>query len=174
VNRKELKSDKDIEEILSIAVTKPYSSDEESLRSRMFEIGKELGLSEDEVMAAEAHWSENAGIRDQKVKFQQSARASFVSQLFLYLIINGTLAAMSYSIKGHLGWVAYPLVIWGFFLVLSLYKVIASFFPQSAMFESAFQKWSKNQDSNALDVEIEAKIERKIKRGIAKKLENDD
>lgn len=174
MNRKEIKSDKDIEEILSIAVSKSGGNDEQSLRARMFESAKELGLTPDEVIAAEEQWHRKTIERDQKAKYIQSTRASFIRNLFLYVVINGAFAAFGFMAGNAIGPALYSIIIWGVFLVMSSLKFITSFFPESAMFETSFSSWQKGQESKTFDDELEEKIERKVRRKLSEKFDDDD
>lgn len=174
MNKKELKSDKDIEEILSIAVSKSGGNDEQALRARMHESAKELGLSPEEVEAAEEHWRAQALLRDQKERYIQTTRASFIRNLFLYMVVNGAFFALSAAANERPDWVLFSLVIWGIFVVMSSLKFIASYFPKSSVFESNFDQWLKSEETGSLDKEIERRIELKIKKKIEKELRDDE
>lgn len=174
MNRKEIKSDKDIEEILSIAVSKTGGNDEQSLRVRMYESAKELGLTPDEVVAAEEQWHRRTIERDERVKFIQTTRASFMRNLFIYVAVHGAFAALSLASINNVMPILYSAIIWGVFIVASSLKFITSFFPESAMFETTFENWKKGQKSKAFDDELEEKIERKIQDSISKKFDEDD
>jgi hypothetical protein len=140
IQRSHLESDDDIEQILRIAVSKAGVGDNRSLRERLMMTANELGLSEEQVIAAEKEWEERKLQQRELSEFMEKERTSFFGHLTGYLIVNAFLIGIDVISDGRFEWAMWPLLGWGIGLA---FHAVATFFQKSEMFQEEFQEWRK-------------------------------
>lgn len=147
-----LKSDEDIEAILRLAVHQA-GSDSQTLRARLNATADELGISPEQVAAAEeAYLDQIRGERqesEQKAteqalwkQFRRSQRGDLISHLGSYVAVNGFLVAMDLMGGDGLNWAYWPLMGWGIGIAIHIFTFMAG---ESSDSLAEFEKWKRRR-----------------------------
>lgn len=147
-----LRSDDDVEAILRLAVQQSGTTTGD-LRSRLMATADELGLTEDQVIAAEeAYRRQKAGelqreSEEQEDKrlwkeFRKSKRGDWISHLGSYVAVNGFLVAIDLMGDGRLNWAFWPLMGWGIGMAIHTFTYLAGETSESM---AEFEKWKRKK-----------------------------
>jgi len=145
-----LKSDDDIEAILHLAVQQT-SSGSEDLRARLLSAADELGLTPEQIEAAEvAYRAEQSSKAVQKQvevedselwkQFRKTQVSDFISGLGTYAAVNTFLVWMDLSQGSGLNWAYWPLAGWGIGIAIQAFNLLAS---QRTDNLDEFEKWKR-------------------------------
>ncbi|MEB3231844.1 MAG: hypothetical protein VKJ64_12600, partial [Leptolyngbyaceae bacterium] len=89
----------EIHAILQLAIAHQTKTDELS-RDQLFEIAEEMGLTPEEIMAAEQEWQRRKPIAQEKQAFMEWRRLQFRQHRTKYLIVNGFLMVFDFLTFG--------------------------------------------------------------------------
>lgn len=145
-----LRSDDDIEAILHLAVQQ-NSSGSEDLRARLLSAADELGLTPEQIEAAEEAYraeKESHAVQRQTEledtqlwkQFRKTQVSDFISSLGTYAAVNTFLVWLNWSNDGRLGWSLWPLGIWGIYVALQAFNLLAS---QRTDNLDEFERWKR-------------------------------
>ncbi|ESA37238.1 hypothetical protein N836_03835 [Leptolyngbya sp. Heron Island J] len=105
-----------IEEVQQILAQAMEQSQQEGFsRSQLEEMAADLGISPEALTLAEQHCQETSV---QTTSTPASQRPAFSQQLRTYVVVNGFLLALNFSLSGTITWAIYPLLGWGMGLLL--------------------------------------------------------
>jgi 2TM domain len=127
----------DAQAILQIAIAQKEENGELS-RVQLFEIAAELGISEQDIVAAEQQWLANRGEFAQKQAFNTYRRSKLRKNLTKYGIVNSFLVLLNLLAAHELSWSLFILLIWGLGLSLNAWNVYQT---EGEDYEQAFQRW---------------------------------
>jgi 2TM domain len=127
----------DAQAILQIAIAQKEENGELS-RVQLFEIAAELGISEQDIVAAEQQWLVNRGEFAQKQAFNTYRRSKLRKNLTKYGIVNSFLVLLNLLAAHELSWSLFILLIWGLGLSLNAWNVYQT---EGEDYEQAFQRW---------------------------------
>lgn len=137
-----LQDDRDVEQILKLAVRKAGLSDDEALRQRLHASGSELGLTDAQIQAAEEEYHATKAQDQELAEFKAVARKDFYEHLGAYVIVNAGLVIMNLATKGHIGWAVWPILGWGIGIG---FHALGTFFAGTESFQSDFEKWRRKR-----------------------------
>ena len=127
----------DAQAILQIAIARREDEGELS-RSQLFEIAAELGISEQDIVAAEQQWLANRGEFAEKQNFNSYRRGKLRKNLTKYGIVNSFLVLLNLAAAHELSWSLFILLTWGLGLSLNAWNVYQN---EGEEYEQAFQRW---------------------------------
>jgi 2TM domain len=127
----------DAQAILQIAIAQKQENGELS-RVQLFEIASELGISEQDIVAAEQQWLANRGESSQKLAFNNYRRRKLQKNVTKYAIVNTFLVLLNLAGSHELSWSLFILLTWGLGLSLNAWNVYQT---QGEDYEEAFQRW---------------------------------
>jgi hypothetical protein len=127
----------DAQAILQIAIARRQDEGELS-RVQLFEIAAELGISEQDIAAAEQQWLANRGEFQEKLVFNSYRRRKLQKNLTKYGIINTFLVLLNLAAAHELSWSLFILLAWGLGLSLNAWNVYQT---EGEEYEQAFQRW---------------------------------
>ena len=137
-----LQDDRDVEQILKLAVRTAGFSDEEALRQRLHAAGAELGLTDAQIEAAEEKYKVEKAELQERAEFEAYAVKEFWEHFWAYLIVNAGLIAFDLFRDGQLSWAMWPLIGWGIGLAFHAYSI---YFPSKEGYEEEYVKWRGRQ-----------------------------
>lgn len=127
----------DAQAILQIAIARRQDEGELS-RVQLFEIAAELGISEQDIVAAEQQWLANRGEFSEKLAFNGYRRGKLQKNVTKYGIINTFLVLLNLAGSHELSWSLFILLGWGLGLSLNAWNVYQT---EGEDYEQAFQRW---------------------------------
>lgn len=127
----------DVQAILQLAMARREEVGELS-RAQLFEVAGELGISPDDVAAAEQEWLTHSAEDREKLVFNSYRRKKLQKNLIKYGIVNTFLVLLNLVSSQALSWSLYILLIWGLGLSLSAWNTYQT---QGEDYEQAFQRW---------------------------------
>lgn len=145
-----LKTDDDVEEILRLAIRQSGASSDE-LRQRLEQSAQELGISPEQLAAAEAQYraeQEALIAKDQAIasekedyaRYRRSQRDELLQHIAAYVAVNGFLAFIDIRGGNGLSWAFWPMLGWG----IGVFCHIAAYlFPNTDDGLKGFRKWRK-------------------------------
>jgi len=137
-----LNDDRDVEQILKLAVRNAGFTDEDALRQRLQLAGHELGLTDKQIAAAEEQYYRDQEEQQLKKEFQSDALHEFWEHLWSYVIVNAGMIGFDVFKDGTLNWAMWPLIGWGIGLAFHAYGV---FFPGKQDYEKEFSRWKQKR-----------------------------
>ncbi|MCC3526993.1 MAG: 2TM domain-containing protein [Microcoleus sp. PH2017_22_RUC_O_B] len=127
----------DAQGILQLAIAR-RQDDGELSRVQLFEIGAELGISEQDIVAAEQQWLATRGESQEKLVFNSYRRGKLRKNLTKYGIVNTFLVLFNLAGSHELSWSLFILLAWGLGLSLNAWNVYQT---EGEDYEQAFQRW---------------------------------
>nr|WP_293334193.1 2TM domain-containing protein [Microcoleus sp. CAWBG58] len=127
----------DAQGILQLAIAR-RQDDGELSRVQLFEIGAELGISEQDIVAAEQQWLATRGESQDKLVFNSYRRGKLRKNLTKYGIVNTFLVLFNLAGSHELSWSLFILLTWGLGLSLNAWNVYQT---EGEDYEQAFQRW---------------------------------
>lgn len=137
----QLYQQEDAQAILQLAFARKEENGELT-RSQLWEIAMELGISPEDLEAAEGEWLATRGELQQKQAFNRYRKNRFKHRLVKYVIVNGFLIVLNVLAGGGLSWSAYILLVWGLGLSLDAWKTYQT---QGEEYDRAFGRWRLKQ-----------------------------
>jgi hypothetical protein len=127
----------DAQGILQIAIARREDEGELS-RAQLFEIASELGISEQDIVAAEQQWLATRGEFAEKLAFNGYRRGKLQKNVTKYGIINSFLVMLNLAGSHELSWSLFILLTWGLGLSLNAWNVYQT---EGEDYEQSFQRW---------------------------------
>ncbi len=127
----------DAQGILQIAIARREDEGELS-RVQLFEIASELGISEQDIVAAEQQWLATRGEFAEKLAFNGYRRGKLQKNVTKYGIINSFLVMLNLAGSHELSWSLFILLTWGLGLSLNAWNVYQT---EGEDYEQSFQRW---------------------------------
>jgi hypothetical protein len=127
----------DAQAILQLAIARREEAGELS-RVQLFEIAAELGISEQDIVAAEQQWLANRGELQEKQAFNYYRRKRLLKDFTKYGIVNTFLVLLNLAASHQLSWSLFVLLTWGLGLSLNAWNVYQT---EGEEYEKAFQRW---------------------------------
>ncbi|MEG4506963.1 2TM domain-containing protein [Microcoleus sp. F6_B4] len=127
----------DAQGILQLAIARRQDEGELS-RVQLFEIAAELGISEQDILAAEQQWLATRGEVQEKLVFNTYRRRKLQKNVTKYGIINTFLVLFNLAGSHELSWSLFILLTWGLGLSLNAWNVYQT---EGEDYEQAFQRW---------------------------------
>jgi hypothetical protein len=137
-----LHDDRDVEQILKLAVNRAGYSDEEALRQRLMAAASELGLSDEQVRAAEEEYRIRKQEAAELAEYKAQAKKEFIEHLAGYLIVNAGLLGFNLYQSGGIGWAIWPIIGWGIGLAFHALEALHS---GSGSFQEEFGAWRRKR-----------------------------
>lgn len=116
-------TDEEAKEILRRAIERHEAERDGFARDDLVEAARELGIPPELVERAEIEVRAHAGLEGRKKERRRRERQRFGGKLATYAVVNAFLAILDYMTGGG-WWVQWPLLIWGFLLVLQLVSLV--------------------------------------------------
>lgn len=127
----------DVQQILHLALAR-RSEGGELTRAQVLEIAQEMGISPEDLAAAEQEWLAHRGEFQEKQVFNQLRRERLKQSLIKYGIVNSFLVLLNLVTAHSLSWSLPILLLWGLWLALDAWK---TFQLEGEEYEKAFQRW---------------------------------
>ncbi|MGE5659656.1 MAG: 2TM domain-containing protein [Actinomycetota bacterium] len=127
----------DAQAILQLAIARRQEVGELS-RTQLFEIAAELGISPEDVVAAEQEWLTHSAEDREKQVFNSYRRNKLRKNFVKYGIVNSFLLLFNLVSMGGLSWSLYILLAWGLGLSLTAWN---TYQIEGEEYEQAFQRW---------------------------------
>jgi len=138
-----LHDDRDVEEILKLAVREAGLSDEDALRQRLNAAGQELGLSPKQLAAAEEKYMAQKAHQAELAEYKAEAKKDFWEHFLGYLVVNGGLVGLDvFWGDGVMSWSRWPILIWGAFVAI---HALETFAQRTSFFQAEFGKWRQKR-----------------------------
>ena len=127
----------DAQGILQLAIARRQDEGELS-RVQLFEIATELGISEQDIAAAEQQWLATRGEVQEKLVFNTYRSQKLQKNVTKYGIINSFLVLFNLAGSHELSWSLFILLTWGLGLSLNAWNVYQT---EGEDYEQAFGRW---------------------------------
>ncbi|MGD1698856.1 2TM domain-containing protein [Dapis sp. BLCC M229] len=127
----------DVQQILQLALAH-RSEGGELTKAQVLEIAQEMGISPEELAAAEQEWLAQRGESQEKQIFNQVRREKLKQSAIKYGIVNSFLMLLNLVTAHTLSWSLPILLLWGLWLALDAWK---TFQLEGEDYENAFQRW---------------------------------
>jgi|CXWL01.1.fsa_nt_gi hypothetical protein len=140
MDREQLQSDDDVEEILRIAVRREGKTDPD-LRHRLHTAASELGISDNALQAAEEEYYKKTRVDQDLAEFNSRKRRDFRGHFTTYiLVILGLFGLNVFTIRdgGDL-WAMYPMLGWGIGIAIHGFSA----YSRSTRDDPEFLKWRR-------------------------------
>lgn len=137
-----LQDDRDVEQILKIAVRKSGLSDDEALRQRLLAAGHELGLTEAQIAAAENEYRTRKAEETDLAEYRAEVRREFMEHFWSYVIVNAGLVGINVFTKGTISWALWPILGWGIGIA---FHAVYTFATRTESFQTGFEEWKKRR-----------------------------
>lgn len=137
-----LQDDRDVEQILKIAVRKSGITDDEALRQRLMAAGQELGLTEAQIAAAEAEYQTQKAEAEELAEYRAEVKKEFLEHFWTYVIVNAGLVGINLYTKGTVSWALWPILAWGIGMA---FHAVYAFATNTESFQSGYSEWRKKR-----------------------------
>lgn len=127
----------DVQQILYLAIAKREESGELT-KAQVMEIAIEMGISPEDLEAAEKEWLSRKGEFQEKQLFNSIRREKLKQSLIKYGIVNSFLIILNLATAHTLSWSLPILVFWGLFLALRAWKTYQT---EGEEYDKEFQRW---------------------------------
>ncbi|MGF1491958.1 MAG: 2TM domain-containing protein [Microcoleaceae cyanobacterium] len=132
----------DAQEILQIAFAKREEEGELS-RLQLMEIATELGISTQDLTAAEQEWSIRKQRAEERQMFNTYRRQKLQQDLVKYGIVGTFLLLLNLVTTGGFGFALSILLVWGLFLSLGAWRTYQT---EGEAYEKALSRWRLKQE----------------------------
>ena len=136
----------DVQQILQLAIARQAESEELS-HEQLVEIASELGISSDNLEAAEQAWQIQRKEQEERQAFRKYQHRKWQQHLIQYLLVNSGLILLDIlTAPSYLpSWSIYVVLFWGLGLIWDgWYRYQA----QGEKYERSFQWWRRKQQLN--------------------------
>lgn len=127
----------DVQQILQLALVH-HSEESELTKTQVLEIAQEMGITPEELAAAEKEWLAQQGKFQEKQIFNQIRREKLKQSAIKYGIVNSFLLLLNLVTAHTFSWSLPMLFLWGLWLALDTWK---TFQIEGEDYENAFQRW---------------------------------
>ena len=143
MSESELRNDDDIEAILKIAVSQAGGIEAQTLRERLMASASELGLTPEQVAAAERKWVAEEKERRDLAEFTAIRKRAFWGKAATYAVISAFLVAANLLDDRTVEWAPWVVLCLGIPLAM---RAIGTIFPNSERFQRRYQRWRLTRD----------------------------
>ena len=130
-----------IQQILKLAMSRQGQSGELS-HAQLQDIADELGISADNLIAAEQDWDVQRQERDDRQAFDLHRRLQLRQGLTRCLVVSAFLILSNLLISHRVSWSVYPILVWSLFLSLQAWR---TFQNEGEEYDRAFRRWKLGQ-----------------------------
>ena len=116
-------TDEEAKEILRRAIERHEAEKEGFAADDLVDAARELGIPPEMVERAAIEVRAHAGVETRRTARRKRERQQLAGRVATYAVVNAFLAVIDYM-TGAGWWVQWPLIIWGFFLVMSFVSTI--------------------------------------------------
>lgn len=135
-------TEEEAEQILSLATKRTLNPDRLT-RDRLLAAAAELGLSPEDVQAAEHELSQkDTDLADRKA-YHYHLRQEFLQHVATYLFVNVFLTVVNLMTNPHKLWVVWVLLCWGLGMAFHAYS---TFFARGTEYEREYQRWVRRRN----------------------------
>ena len=134
-------NEESVQQILKIAMSRQGQSGDLT-RSQLQDIADELGISEDNLVAAEQTWDIQKQERDDRHAFAAHRQSLLRKGVVRCLIVSSALILSNMLINRHIVWAIYPVLIWGLLLSLQAWRTYQT---EGEDYDRAFRRWKLGQ-----------------------------
>lgn len=134
-------NEESIQQILKIAMSRQGQSGDLT-RSQLQEIADELGISEDNLIAAEQDWDIQQQEREDRQDFNAYRHLQLHQGLVRCLVISLFLVLSNLIMNHRISWSVYPIMVWSFFLSLQAWR---TYQQEGEDYDRAFRRWKLGQ-----------------------------
>ncbi len=157
-------SDQEAEEILRVASRSSHPGDEGMSRRRLMETAAELGITPEQVLAAEQEVLQKQEQEAFRAEYHAQNIVDFKGHLATYLAVNAVLVAIWLSQSHVVAWMSfwpiYTIAGWGLGVIL---HARATFNRESEEYQAGYEKWLekklRKQKRKQLSMQIQTKVE---------------
>ena len=134
-------NEESIQQILKIAMSRQGQSGDLT-RSQLQEIADELGISEENLVAAEHDWDLQQQEREDRQAFDAYRHQQLRQGVLQCLVVSLFLALSNILINHSISWSVYPILVWSFFLSLQAWR---TYQYEGEDYDRAFRRWKLGQ-----------------------------
>ncbi|MEB3231046.1 MAG: 2TM domain-containing protein [Leptolyngbyaceae bacterium] len=130
-----------IQQILKLAMSRQGQA-VDLTRSQLLDIADELGISEDNLAAAEQDWDIQCQEQADRLAFEAYRHLQLQQGIVWCLVINTALVTTNIVSNHTVTWAVYPVLIWGCVLALQAWRVYQD---GGEEYDRAFRRWKLGQ-----------------------------
>lgn len=127
----------DVQQILQRAMTR-HQDGGELTREQLLEIAGDLGITTDDLVAAEQEWLSHKEEYQEQLMFNQVRREQLQQSVVKYGIVNTFLVMLNVVTVHTISWSLPILILWGLGLTLRAWKTSQT---QGEAYQQEFQRW---------------------------------
>lgn len=127
----------DVQQILQRAMTR-HQDGGELTREQLLEIAGDLGITTDDLVAAEQEWLSHKEEYQDQLMFNQVRREQLQQSVVKYGIVNTFLVMLNVVTVHTISWSLPILILWGLGLTLRAWKTSQT---QGEAYQQEFQRW---------------------------------
>jgi hypothetical protein len=161
----ELYRPEDVHYILERAITRHTHQEDTISRQQLLDIAAELGISTQDLQAAEEDWLQNQQTITEKKEFQEYQQSRFQSHLAKYAIVNGFLIGLNFLTSHQLSWSLYVCLGWGVGVALQGWN---TYQKDGEAYQRAFEKWRQKKQFRQMTQQVAQEIGQSIRSWIQK------
>ncbi|MEL6222518.1 MAG: 2TM domain-containing protein [Cyanobacteria bacterium J06627_8] len=133
------------QKILQLAMLK-QGQDNTLLRSQLYEIAEDLGISAATLEAAEEEWKVQLEEQQARQEFSSFRHQQLRRSIVQHIGVNSVLVLLNGMTTHRVDWAVYPAVIWGAAIFWEAWQVL---WPKDEQFNRAFRRWRLRQQIGA-------------------------
>lgn len=134
-------NEESVQKILKIAMSRQGQSGDLT-RSQLQDIADELGISEDNLVAAEQAWDIQKQERDDRQAFDTHRQVLLRKGVTRCLAVSVVLLLMNVAVNHQISWAIYPVLAWGGLLSLQAWRTYQT---EGEDYDRAFRRWKLGQ-----------------------------
>ena len=134
-------NEESVQQILKIAMSRQGQSGDLT-RSQLQEIAEELGISEDNLMAAEQDWDLQQQDRDERQAFDSYRHQQLRKGGVRCLVVSVFLVLSNVMMSHTISWAVYPILTWLLLLSLQGWR---TYQREGEDYDRAFRRWKLGQ-----------------------------
>ncbi|MEM9215887.1 MAG: 2TM domain-containing protein [Cyanobacteria bacterium P01_F01_bin.150] len=134
-------NEESVQQILKIAMSR-QGQPSALTRSQLQEIADELGISEDNLMAAEQDWDLQKQERDARQAFDDYRHQQLRQNFVRCLVVSAFLLLSNLVVNHAINWSTYPVMGWLFLLSLQAWR---TYQQEGEEYDRAFRRWKLGQ-----------------------------
>ncbi|MBD2103766.1 2TM domain-containing protein [Leptolyngbya sp. FACHB-261] len=133
-------SQEDVQQILHLAIRRQVQDGDELSHEQLVEIASEMGISSQDLRAAEQEWVGQRQALQQQQTFNNYRRYQLRENVVKFGIINTFLVSLNIVMTGEPSWSLMIVLVWGLGLALNTWKTYQT---EGEEYEKSFQRWRR-------------------------------
>jgi hypothetical protein len=129
------------QQILQLAMLKQGKSGS-LLRSQLFDIAEDLGISATTLAAAEEEWQGQLEEQQARQEFTSFRHRQLRRNIVQHLAVNSALVLLNGVTSHRIDWAVYPAMIWAIAIFWEAWQVL---WPEDEQYNRAFRRWRLRQ-----------------------------